>query len=213
MSNLTLRLLTAIIGGPLVLGMIVYSWWTTAVLVGVALLLAAVEYYQIVSKETSTGSIDLGFGILYLGLPLLSALWLRAQDDGEIWFLLLLAANWITDIAAYVVGRAVGKTPFAPRISPKKTWEGTIGGVVGGFVAPLLVAVALDFTIIIAIVIVALLVPIATVLGDLLESRLKRRFQVKDSGQILPGHGGILDRIDGTLVALPVVAVIVTLIG
>lgn len=212
MSNLTLRILTAGIGGPVAVFFIVFSWWTTALLIGVVFLVAAVEYYQLVNKEPSDRAIDLLFGLVYLGVPLVAALWLRHLDNGEVWFLLMLVSNWVTDSAAYFSGRFFGKTPFAPRISPKKTWEGTIGGVLGGFLAPVMVAFV-GFSISATVFLLGVLVPIATVLGDLLESRLKRRFHVKDSGHILPGHGGVLDRIDGTLVALPITAFIVTLIG
>ncbi len=210
-SNLTLRVLTGLIGGPIILALILISWWTTALLIILVMILAAVEYVHIVQQEPSSPRNNFIFGVLYLGIPLVAALWLRAYEDGHLWYLLLLASNWTTDSAAYFSGRFWGKTLFAPKISPKKTWEGVVGGVIGGFLVPVLLAEVLDMKIGLAVISLALFVPVATVLGDLLESKLKRRFHVKDSGHILPGHGGILDRIDGTLLALPVAALMVAL--
>jgi len=211
-SNLTLRILTGVIGGPIVIALIMLSWWTTALLIVVALALATIEYSQLVQHEPSSTRNDILFGLFYLGTPLVAALWLRGQDNGEKWFLIMLIANWVTDSAAYFTGRFIGKTPFAPTISPKKTWEGVIGGLVFGFILTLVGAAILGLDIGAAAVAIGIFVPIATVLGDLLESKLKRHFNVKDSGKLLPGHGGILDRIDGTLMALPAAAIVVALL-
>lgn len=212
-SNLALRIMTAVIIGPLFIALVVISWWTTALFFAVLIALALYEYIHLVRQQPSSTLNNVLFGAAYLGIPLIAALWLRGEKDGEIWFLLTLFANWMTDIAAYLVGRFFGKTLFAPKISPKKTWEGVIGGLVFGFAVTLLATLVLNFDITAAVIILAIVVPIATVLGDLLESKMKRHFQVKDSGSILPGHGGILDRIDGTLLALPVAALVVALIA
>ena len=211
-NNLTLRVLTGVIGGPIVIALIVLSWWTTAILIVVAMALATIEYTQLVQYEPSSTRNNILFGLFYLGAPLIAALWLRGQDDGEKWFLIMLIANWVTDSAAYFTGRLIGKTPFAPVISPKKTWEGVIGGLVGGFIVTVIMAAVIGLDVGAAVIGIGILVPIATVLGDLLESKLKRHFNVKDSGNLLPGHGGILDRIDGTLMALPTAAIIVALL-
>ena len=211
-SNVTLRILTGVICGPIVIALIVLSWWTTAILIVAALVLATLEYIQLVQHEPSSTRNDILFGLCYLGTPLIAALWLRGQDDGEKWFLVMLIANWVTDSAAYFTGRFVGKTPFVPTISPKKTWEGVIGGLVGGCILTIIAASIVGLDIGVAVIFIGIFVPIATVLGDLLESKLKRHFNVKDSGHILPGHGGILDRIDGTLMALPTAAIIVALL-
>jgi phosphatidate cytidylyltransferase len=174
------RVLTAIIAAPLALAMILLDWWTTALLIVLLLVLAAYEYIRLVRREPSSLWVNVGFGVVYLGAPLVAALWLRAHEDGVKWFLLVLAANWSTDTAALMVGKTIGKTPFAPRISPKKTWEGVIAGWITGFVATILFALLLDMAVDTAIVLLALLLPIAAILGDLLESKLKRRFHVKD---------------------------------
>ena len=212
-SNLVLRIMTAIVTGPLVIALVVLSWCTTALLFVVLILLALYEYIHLVRQRPSSTLNNVLFGTAYLGIPLAAALWLRGEKDSEIWFLLMLFANWMTDIAAFLAGRFFGKTLLAPKISPKKTWEGVIGGLVMGFAVTLVAALVLDFDIKAAVIVLAIGVPIATILGDLLESKLKRHFQVKDSGNILPGHGGILDRIDGTLLALPVAALVVALIA
>lgn len=122
---------------------------------------------------------------------------------------------WLTDSGAYMVGRAIGKHKLAPKISPNKTWEGSIGG---SLVAVIVVASlytifnwlpAYNF---IELLLFAIVLSIAGQLGDLIESGLKRHFNVKDSGNILPGHGGILDRFDSMLVVMPLMSILGMLI-
>jgi phosphatidate cytidylyltransferase len=118
--------------------------------------------------------------------------------------LFALAVTWAADTAAYFVGRAIGKHPLAPHISPKKTWEGSIGGLLGS----LLIAWAAHFFLLLAIphlLAMATLGNIAGQIGDLLESAYKRSAGVKDSGTLLPGHGGVLDRIDAQILCIPVI--------
>ena len=122
------------------------------------------------------------------------------------WILSMIAMNWSNDVFAYFVGRKFGKTPLAPEISPKKTIEGSIGGLVGAILTGICLnlyflnePVSLLFIIIFGIFIWAF----GTV-GDLFESKLKRLVQIKDSGNILPGHGGFLDRFDSFLFIIPV---------
>ena len=118
--------------------------------------------------------------------------------------LFALAITWAADTTAYFVGRAFGKHPLAPHISPKKTWEGSLGSMIGS----LLVAYVFSFWILIPLMhllIMAVLGNIAGQMGDLLESAYKRSAGVKDSGGLLPGHGGVLDRIDALIVCIPVV--------
>ncbi len=122
--------------------------------------------------------------------------------EALIWLIIVVA---LTDIGAYFVGKAIGKHPFCPT-SPKKTWEGVVGGVlistlVGSYYALILVDLPYAITI-------SLFVSIASIFGDLFESYLKRRAGVKDSGHILPGHGGVLDRVDGYLFAAPAMVIL-----
>lgn len=124
---------------------------------------------------------------------------------GENWFLpvLLIAAIWINDTMAYLVGSFIGKTPLSP-VSPKKTWEGTIGGAL---LAVVVVVLAGSYSFhfgIKPLLLISLTATIAGTLGDLLESKLKRLADVKDSGRIMPGHGGFLDRFDSLLLATTV---------
>jgi phosphatidate cytidylyltransferase len=115
-----------------------------------------------------------------------------------------LAITWAADTTAYFVGRAIGKHPLAPHISPKKTWEGSIGSIIGS----LIVAYAFHYWLAIPVphlLAMATLGNIAGQMGDLLESACKRSAGVKDSGALLPGHGGVLDRIDALILAIPVI--------
>lgn len=120
--------------------------------------------------------------------------------------LLIIVSIWINDTMAYIVGSLIGKTPVS-KISPKKTWEGTIGGIVMCVVVIFLLTYFMEFPAgdVIAYPIIAVIAAIAGTFGDLLESKLKRMADVKDSGSLMPGHGGFLDRFDSLLLATPFV--------
>jgi phosphatidate cytidylyltransferase len=140
-------------------------------------------------------------GILYCGLPAVSLIWLRGLPLGLEAVIFLLLCVWAADIVAFFTGRALGGPKLAPAISPNKTWSGAIGGVIGAIViAGGAAAVWLTglggkgFAYFFAL---AGALAVLSVLGDLLESGLKRRAGVKDSGNLLPGHGGVMDRLDG----------------
>ena len=126
-------------------------------------------------------------------------------DFGLILPLLIIASIWVNDTMAYIVGSLIGKTPFSS-ISPKKTWEGTIGGVVLAVIVITICGFIFFRADILQLVIITFIACITGITGDLFESKLKRLAQVKDSGIILPGHGGFLDRFDSLLVATPFVA-------
>ena len=111
------------------------------------------------------------------------------------------ATVWATDIFAYVVGRAIGGPLLWPRVSPNKTWAGAIGGLVGGVAAGTAVAYASGIGKLVAVGVVALVLSVLAQAGDLFESAVKRRFGAKDAGSLIPGHGGLMDRLDGFLVA------------
>jgi phosphatidate cytidylyltransferase len=144
-------------------------------------------------------------GLLLVAFPLTYAIRLHALGrEGPRLLLFVLVLIWASDSAAYFAGRALGKHPFAPHLSPKKTWEGSIAG----FASSIVVAFAFTRWLSIPIVILlggAALGNIAGQIGDLLESAYKRSAGVKDSGALLPGHGGMLDRIDALILAIPVV--------
>lgn len=140
----------------------------------------------------------LGWGVVYIGLPMVALLWLRAEPGGRDLALFLVAVVWASDVGAYAAGRSLRGPKLAPRLSPGKTWSGAAGGVL----AVLLVAAALPphrWGL-------ALGLGVICQAGDLLESAIKRHVGVKDSGRWIPGHGGLLDRLDGLMAAAPVAA-------
>lgn len=143
-------------------------------------------------------------GLAYIVLPFSLMLFLTALSEGNNLLLIgMFLLIWTNDTFAYLVGRVIGKTKLFERISPKKTWEGTLGGIFFTFVVAFLLGLMHNGAdMLFWLVSAALIVP-AAIVGDLLESLFKRNLNLKDSGSILPGHGGILDRFDATLFALP----------
>jgi phosphatidate cytidylyltransferase len=156
------------------------------------------------------------FGLIYIAYPLTLIPLLWKQEDGPALVVFLMVCVWAGDIAALYIGRAFGKRKLAPRLSPGKTWLGSIASIVGSMLAAGLVVFIADTltargNTILHIsqplwqsLLLAAILNIAAQLGDLLESAIKRGAGVKDSGTMLPGHGGILDRIDALLLAAPV---------
>lgn len=143
---------------------------------------------------------------IFVGGFLWYAMRLRGLEQGLEWTLVLLIGVMATDTAAYFAGRAFGKTPLAPKISPAKTWEGAAAGFLAAMLATGMATLMLDLRVIIweALILGALIGSLSQ-LGDLAESRIKRRAGVKDSGWLIPGHGGMLDRIDSIVFPLPAV--------
>jgi phosphatidate cytidylyltransferase len=154
------------------------------------------------------------FGILYLGLTLSYVVWTRLLPQGEWLIFVLLLLTWAADTGAYVVGTLCGRHPLAPRISPKKTIEGLAGGLFGAMMAAFVTRwwFMPDWSSVDCVLVPVLLTG-AGLWGDLAESAIKRSAGVKDSGGVLPGHGGMLDRLDSLLFAAPAFYYYVTLIG
>jgi phosphatidate cytidylyltransferase len=250
-----LRILSALVLLPVVLGAIWFSFWTTLVLGAVAAALAFVEYSSLAEKlgaypprmvsgvATVAATIALGwpsyrldavllaaivaigavavaaarpspsmltsvaaagFPVLYIGLPIGAIVALRQSADPRP-LLLLLAIVVVSDTAQYYTGRLAGRRPLAPAISPKKTVEGAVGGLIAaGIASAALGTLWLPQAATSAHAILGVLVAAAGIVGDLFESQLKRSAGVKDSSTLIPGHGGILDRIDSWLFAGPV---------
>jgi phosphatidate cytidylyltransferase len=157
---------------------------------------------------------DAAYGVIYIAPAVIAMIWLRRMDAGLSWTLLLFTVTWFADIFAFAVGSLLKGPKLWPRYSPNKTWSGFFGGLVAaslgaiGILAlsqalPALPDLHLPWPIAAAI---GLLGGLATMAGDLWESMLKRRFGVKDSGDLIPGHGGMLDRVDGLMFAAIVVA-------
>jgi phosphatidate cytidylyltransferase len=145
-------------------------------------------------------------GLLYVGLLGSHFVLLRGLDNGRDWVYLAVFGTFAVDTTAYFVGRTVGRHKLAPSISPGKTVEGTLGGLAGGFAAVVLANYLLGIRLETALIVpFAALLPVAAVLGDLAESILKRGMHVKDAGHVIPGHGGLLDRLDSLLFTIPVV--------
>jgi phosphatidate cytidylyltransferase len=136
-------------------------------------------------------------GILYAGLTGIVLILLREGEHGALLILFLFLVVWVTDIAAYFVGRRLGGPKLWRRVSPGKTWSGAIGGFLAALVVGYGVALASGLSTPLGWVVASGLLSVFSQVGDLFESALKRRFGVKDSGRIIPGHGGVMDRIDG----------------
>ena len=144
-------------------------------------------------------------GLLLVAFPLSFAIRLHgAGRQGPVLLLFALVIVWVSDTVAYFVGRAVGKHALAPQLSPKKTWEGTVSGFLGSIVVALAFMPWVSVSLI-HLVGMAALGNVGGQVGDLLESGYKRSAGIKDSGSLLPGHGGMLDRIDALILAIPVV--------
>jgi phosphatidate cytidylyltransferase len=155
-----------------------------------------------------------GLGVIYLGLPALALIWLRSVPEIGLGLLLaLLVVIWTTDTAAYIAGRTLGGPRLAPAVSPGKTWSGLCGGVLGAALVGALAAWLLGSGRPAQAAGLGALLAAVSQLGDLLESAFKRLAGVKDSGSLIPGHGGVLDRVDGLLLAAPALALLGLLTG
>jgi phosphatidate cytidylyltransferase len=142
-------------------------------------------------------------GLVYAGILLLGPIALRRDAEfGFAAILFLFAVVWITDIAAYFTGRALGGPKLWPAVSPKKTWSGALGGMVGAVAAGLLVLKLMGLGVAPMLMIVAAALSAISQGGDLLESSIKRHFGAKDASHLIPGHGGLMDRLDGFLTAV-----------
>jgi len=251
-SNLALRVVSAIVLAPLAVAAAWFGSWPFAVFWLAAALLVLWEWIHLVAGPghklmfSSSGSalavaalvefrdrpiaaallIVLGgiaalifvqrdrriwivAGIGYSGMMLLSPLLLRADPDyGFLAIALLFAVVWATDIVAYFAGRTIGGPLLCPSVSPKKTWSGAIAGAVGAMAAAVAVAHLFDANRQVFAVLGVILSAVAQV-GDLFESWIKRRFGAKDASHLIPGHGGVMDRLDGFWAA----ALVACLIG
>jgi phosphatidate cytidylyltransferase len=164
-------------------------------------LLATIALYPRYTLVDSAGTL---MGTMYVGLLNYFYL-LRMLPDGWIWLIFTLAATWACDTAAYFVGKAFGRRRLAPALSPKKTLEGSLGGFAGSILIGFIFSLIYDFLPLSKLLLLSLSVGAAAQVGDLLESAFKRQAGIKDSSDLIPGHGGILDRIDSALFTTPLV--------
>lgn len=184
------------------------------------LLLAIAGFIALIFRKNEIVSIFKGTFLLGLVYPLLPLLTLSfaltvSEPNTKIYLFVALIPIYLNDTLAYVTGRFLGKTKLFPSVSPKKTWEGFFGGIIGALVVMhVLVFTAGEYSIDNAFIIslVSIAASVLATFGDLFESKLKRAAGVKDSGKILPGHGGILDRIDAMLFVAPVLYVFLAFI-
>ncbi|HUT53231.1 MAG TPA: phosphatidate cytidylyltransferase [bacterium] len=209
--------------GALALGLAAASGRLDYMLLTFTLVILAVLINQLRGQDISAtiaGSATTIFGVVYIGWLLSHAMLLRfplhspqAIDRGLFFIVLAIAGVFLADAGAYFVGRAYGKKKLAPRISPGKTVEGLLGGIAGGTLGVVLTKLVFDWLIfpdpgtgmpLLHCLALGPLLVLPSVAGDLFESMLKRDARIKDSGSIIPGHGGIMDRLDSILFALPV---------
>jgi phosphatidate cytidylyltransferase len=161
----------------------------------------------LVARSLGSRPGDGAFGVVYIAAPCLALSWIRAQPNPISWTILLFAVVWSADIFAFLIGNALKGPKLWPRYSPNKTWAGFFGGLLGAMGAAMLTAELSTAKLsLLAAAVIGLAGGLATMAGDLLESILKRRFGVKDSGDLIPGHGGLLDRVDGLMVAVMAIA-------
>jgi phosphatidate cytidylyltransferase len=188
----------------------------TAALGALSLSLLVYCSFSVPIAEVLQASANAIFCLMYTGFTLIALPALRSSEDGKSLVLFLLCAVWAGDVVALYIGRAFGRHRLAPRLSPNKTWEGAIGSLLGSLlVTGLLIELSVQLAqremltlsfpgTVLHWLLLATLVNVAAQVGDLAESALKRSAGVKDSGTLLPGHGGVLDRIDALLLAAPV---------
>jgi phosphatidate cytidylyltransferase len=211
-TDLSKRVLSALVLAPIALVCAWVGGAAFAIIVAAVMLGLAVEWLGLCRR---TGRALLcPAGLAYIAVAGAAMLWLR--DDpvaGRADVLFLLLVVWAGDIGAYLIGRWVGGPRLAPHISPGKTWSGAAGGLLAAVAAGLVAAHVLSDATTWRVVVVAAALGIVAQAGDLLESFVKRRLAVKDSGHLIPGHGGLFDRLDGVMAAAPIAAVLALTLG
>jgi phosphatidate cytidylyltransferase len=183
----------ALIGAAAVL---IVGWF------GIAIALVALGGFAIAALASRERRGWCVAGLVYAATILIAPVLLRRDASfGFAAIMLLFVIVWLTDIAAYFAGRAIGGPKLMPRVSPKKTWSGAVGGTLAGVVGAVGVAHMSSVASLAAVAGVALVISVVSQGGDLLESAIKRRFNTKDASQLIPGHGGLMDRLDGFVAA------------
>lgn len=199
-AELKKRIISAVVLAPPVLGIVWYGGIPFALLMAACFVLMYYEWCSM-TKSSSRRTLWSIWGAIYIGLP--CYMLVQIDQHNHIILYYIIALVWATDIGAYFAGRAIGGPKLAPRISPKKTWAGLIGGMICAMAAVTLTInlVKTSPSYFLPLGMYALIAVLAVVAqcGDLYESWIKRKFGVKDSGNFIPGHGGLLDRMDGIL--------------
>jgi phosphatidate cytidylyltransferase len=209
-SNLFKRILTALILIPIVVYIVIEGGILFDLFLGLIFIIAIYEVIRIVNNDKKLSQLKKLIWIIpiliYIGISLLSLKYIRLYDGGQLKITVLFLSIWVFDSAAYFAGSWIGGPKLIPKISPKKTWAGLIGGSLITFIIPSLISIIMLNQIFLSAFAIIMgfylsLIGIIGQVGDLMESYFKRRFDVKDSGNILPGHGGILDRMDSIFLA------------
>lgn len=210
------RTLTAIIFAAVMLTGLLWNYWGFVILFSIIHFGCWWEFVKLIKKIYDKKYLKyILLGLIYITIPILLMIDLGTElriytinNTNEIIYHKLIPCSiifsiWINDTMAYIVGSLIGKRPLS-KISPKKTWEGTLGGIILATLVAGIIAWQFDLDIQ-KMTIIAAISSVAGTFGDLLESKLKRMARVKDSGNIMPGHGGFLDRFDSLLLAIPTV--------
>jgi phosphatidate cytidylyltransferase len=176
---------------------------------GIAAALIALGVFGVAALASKVRAVWCATGLVYAAAILIAPVLLRRDASfGFAAILFVFVIVWLTDITAYFVGRAVGGPKLMPRVSPNKTWSGAIGGTVAGLVGAVVVASQFGIQGLFAVAMVAFVLSVISQAGDLAESAIKRQFNAKDASQLIPGHGGLMDRLDGFVAAAAAGAVI-----
>jgi phosphatidate cytidylyltransferase len=198
-SAVTVAIAVAVVG--VVLLAFVHRFALAWALLGLGAVVAA-----LIAGRGGDRAVDAAYGVLYIAPACLVLVWLAGSRQGSGWTLMLFVCTWAADSFAFIVGNILKGPLLWPRWSPKKTWSGFFGGLAGATAASVVVAAAFMSLSLVGAALIGLIGGLATMGGDLWESMLKRRFGVKDAGALIPGHGGLLDRVDGMMFAVMVFA-------
>ncbi|MEO6838392.1 MAG: phosphatidate cytidylyltransferase [Ginsengibacter sp.] len=208
------RTLTAIVFAIAMLAGLLWNEWSFIILFTIIHFGCWYEFIKLLKKTDPVNyKLKSVLGLFYITLPIVLMIIMRTENSRALNdnYLKILPCGiifsiWINDTMAYIVGSFIGKNPLS-KISPKKTWEGTIGGIILCVIVITLIGYFTKYYSVADWIVISLFCAVFGTLGDLLESKLKRTAKVKDSGSLMPGHGGFLDRFDSLLVAIPFVFV------
>jgi CDP-diglyceride synthetase len=204
-KNLILRTLSGVLVVAVVVGAALGGLWTFAALVAIIGIFSLVEFGRLALLMKMNLFLSVPLRLVWIVLPLVLLMWvyMHAGASTVLWYIFII---WMNDIGAYVVGVPLGRHKLWPKISPKKSWEGFFGGVLFGMGTGIVAAFVMNENIYFWAGL-ALIAVITGVAGDLAESMFKRAAGVKDSGTLIPGHGGMFDRFDALLFSIPFVFV------
>ncbi|MDH5488835.1 MAG: phosphatidate cytidylyltransferase [Rhodospirillaceae bacterium] len=201
-NTIILRIISAIVLAPAVLWVVFVGGVAFELMVALVAMVLVYEWAKMVGRNFWW----LVLGGVYISAAIFAIWWLReGNESGLFYFVWLLVVVWATDIGGYIFGMTIGGPKLAPSISPNKTWSGFIGGIllaaIGGYSVVMYFSDQAQISNLALVISLGVGMSVVSQLGDLFESKIKRRFGVKDSGNVIPGHGGLFDRIDGLMAA------------